>query len=220
MITQESDKKIELLKKMKVEKILSEGFWLTCNYDYGDTLTVEKMKKNFSNCVDDLIKPIENNSSTKQIRSIIKRNLFLLNRYDFDTKDAEHIAETYFEIGEIVGVDVRFIDRWVYGFFIYTLIQLQRLRNKEKIIETLSQQCLDCKTPLQTFILKKDFNIKSSKYVIIRCNHCNGYNLLSLGDSIKHLRFGNYKFEEKLYTNEYSYEQALQRLEQIRHFRK
>jgi hypothetical protein len=44
--------------------------------------------------------------------------------------------------------------------------------------------------------------------------------LFSTGPNVKELKFGNYKFIEQLDKKEFTEEQAKQRLEQIKYFRK
>jgi hypothetical protein len=109
----------------------------------------------------------------------------------------------------------------MYGIILGTLIKISTLfKRPRKVLETLSQECSNCKTALDTFILERGDEIPDLCWDIIQCDSCNEFNLLNKGPHIRQLRFGNYRWVEQLSKDEFNEEQAIVRLEQIKYFRK
>ena len=94
------------------------------------------------------------------------------------------------------------------------------IKGKEKVIETLSQNCTKCKSNLETFILEKDDEIPDSDFLIVKCKSCCEYNLIDKGPKIKRLKFGEYELTEQLSRKDFDLESAKIRLKQIQYFRK
>jgi hypothetical protein len=99
-------------------------------------------------------------------------------------------------------------------------MKIQKFLRPEKIIDILKVPCANCQTQLETLILSKEKGIPETSWTIVKCKNCSELNLLSNGPDVKEVRFGNYELVEYLRMDEFTREQALVRLEQIKHFRK
>jgi Domain of unknown function (DUF4844) len=174
-----------------------------------------------NSCADNLIQAMKAHSSAKQLKSILKTSLANLNRSDYDTEEREFIVDLFHELATIVNVDFNNnLNKWLYGLVLTTLTKLQSNLRPDRIVETLKQPCTSCGTQLETHILGKADGIPETSWFIGKCNNCGELNLISLGPNIKETRFGNYQWIDQLHKEEYTYEHALTRLEQIKTFRK
>jgi hypothetical protein len=99
-------------------------------------------------------------------------------------------------------------------------MKIQKFIRPERIVETLRQPCTKCETDLETYVLRKEKGLAATSFLIVKCNNCEELNLIADKPDIKELRYGNYTYVETLHTDDYSYEQALLRMEQIKVFRK
>lgn len=157
----------------------------------------------------------------KKARQILTSALSQLNSFDFDREEKEFIVDIFHELATIVGVDINSrLNRWLYGAFLATFISIMLFLRPERIVETLRQPCTQCSTPLETHILRKQSGIPDHQWMVVRCSQCNELNLLSTGPNIKEYRYGNYQPVDSLSKEEYTYEQAMTRLQQIKYFRK
>jgi hypothetical protein len=175
----------------------------------------------FNNTADELINALNTNSSSKQLFKILKSNLSLFRKQHYDTEEKEFIVDVFFELSEIVEVDIKdHLNKWLYGSLLVSLMKIQKILKPERIIETLLQPCTKCEVELETHILKKIEGIPEGDWLIAKCNNCGEFNLIILGSGISESRFGNYQWVDTLRRDEYNYEHALNRLEQIKFFRK
>lgn len=180
-----------------------------------------KLTQLFNSSANNLINAVNSNSSSRQLKFILKQDLSKFNKLDYDTEEKEFICDLFHELSTIINIDFKDdLNKWLYGSVLTTLLKLKNILNSEKIVETLKQPCANCGTQLESYILKKENGIPQSSYYVARCKNCKELNLLSCGPNIKQLKFGNYEYVETLSTSEYTYEQALVRLEQIKIFRK
>ncbi|WP_181885265.1 DUF4844 domain-containing protein [Pontibacter diazotrophicus] len=174
-----------------------------------------------NSCLESLIHVIEKSSSEKSIKRALKAGIQSIDKSALDTEEKEFVADYFYQISQTVGVDFKNeLNSWLYGSFLTTLMKLKEMVNPERIVETLSQDCTKCETPLETFILKKEEGIPDYEWEIVQCNNCGEYNLLEKGPNIKMSRKGNYEYVEHIRKDEFTFEQAKTRLEQIRYFRK
>ena len=174
-----------------------------------------------NSCLELLIGVIEDSYSEKSIKRALKAGLKSIDKSALDTEEKEFVADYFYRISQTVDVDFKNeLNSWLYGSFLTTLMKLKEMVNPEKIVETLSQGCTKCGTPLETFILKKEEGIPDYQWEIVQCNNCKDYNMLEMGPDIKIARKGNYEYVEHIRKDEYTIEQAKTRLEQIRYFRK
>lgn len=141
---------------------------------------------------------------------------------DFDSEEREFICEYFSQLSQIVSVDIADkLNGWLYGKGLNTLLKVMSLfKAKEKVVETLTQECTGCSSKLETFIVQKQEGIPDYAWTIIKCKSCSEYNLLSVGPNVKQYRFGEYTPDENLPKAEYTEEKARLRLEQIKYFRK
>ena len=98
------------------------------------------------------------------------------------------------------------------------MLRQREVKRKNKKI--LSQDCTKCKSKLETYIIRMQEGIPDYSWKIIQCDNCKEYNLLSTGPNIKELKFGNYKLIEQLSKQDFTEEEAVIRLNQIKVFRK
>jgi len=175
----------------------------------------------FDKCTDQLIKVINERSLPKHLKDILKSELLNLNKSDYDTEEKEFICDLFSGLAAIVNVDIRDnLNKWLYGVFLTTLMKIQKVIRQERIIETIRHSCIKCETKLETHILRKEDGIPETSWLVAKCNNCGEFNLLSHGPNLKETRFENYQLVDTLLMKEYTYDQALTRLEQIKYFRK
>jgi len=182
----------------------------------------EKLESLFNRCASALINGVKSGFNIKQLKNILKAELKNFKSFDYDTEEKEFICDYFAELSKIVEVDFKEnLNSWLYGSVLNTLFRATSfLKGKEKVVETLSQDCTKCGAKLETFILRKEIGIPDYSWNIIQCNSCNEYNLFSGGPDIKQLKFGEYTLTEQLEKSEYNEEEAMTRLKQIKFFRK
>jgi hypothetical protein len=174
-----------------------------------------------NSCLASIINDIAESGSEKRILKTLKAGLKRIDKSALDTEEKEFVADYFYQISQIVDLDFKNeLNSWLYGSFLSTLIRLKEIVNPERIVETLSQDCTQCNSRLETFVTKKEKGIPDYQWEIVQCNDCGEYNLLEMGPDIKMARKGNYKYVEPIRKDEFTFEQAKTRLEQIRYFRK
>lgn len=205
----------------KLDKF-STSAWEKRGLNPSDSEMCNRLQNLFNDCADNLIEATNSDFKPRQIKSILKSWLDSVNSSDYDTEEREFICDYFDQLSKIVSVDFKDnLNSWLYGKVLNTLFKVTSFfKGKDKIIETLSQNCTKCGSKLETFIIRKEEGIPDYNWTIIQCNNCDEFNLLSTGPNIKELRFGNYKSIEQLPKTEYTEEQANVRLEQIKFFRK
>ena len=175
----------------------------------------------FDLCADNLINASNDEYSSGHLKSVLKAGLNSFNKLDYDTEEREFICDLFHELATIVNVKFnKNLNKWLYGSVLTTLMKIQKVLKPVKIVRTLMQPCTKCGTQLETHILRKEEGIPETSWLVVKCNNCNELNLLSTGPNVKETRFGNYQWVDTLRMDEYNYDQALTRLEQIKFFRK
>ena len=163
-----------------------------------------------NSCVEKLISALDTNTTSTQVKTILKTELSKTDKVNYDTEENEFICELFYELATITKVDIkRNLNKWLYG-------DLAEFLKPQKNLETLTQPCSNCGTKLESYITQKEIGIPDSSWFIVKCANCKELNLLSPGPDIKELNFGNYEFIETLTKEQYSYDQAQARLEQIK----
>ena len=211
----------DLLAFKKLNKF-SFSAWKERYLNPSSTRMCLKLDDLFNTLTDDLIEESKVNFKSAKYKSILKKGLSRFNVSDYDTEEREFICFYFIQLSKIVSVDFQHhVNTWMNGIILSTAFKIYSLfKRKEKAIENLSQICTDCGSKLEVYILERQEGIPDNVYMIIRCNVCSGYNLLSVGPNIKKMQFGNYKFIEQLMKSEFTEEQAKARLEQVRLYRK
>jgi hypothetical protein len=175
----------------------------------------------FNDCASGLITKLESRTKTSLLKLYLKSSLRSLNKRDYDTEEKEFICDLFMEMADIIHVDIkRMLNRWLYGYLLVFLLDLMKLIRPERVLASFKKNCSTCNAELELQVLKKGERGIPAMWMIMQCKVCNGYELLSDGEDSKMTRFVNCHSVEDLPQDEYSYEQALIRLEQVRYFRK
>ena len=219
-----TDKQTTLDKLIAFRKLdkFSTSAWEERGLNPSDSEMCNRLQNLFNDCADNLIEATNSDFKSRQLKSILKSWLDSVNSSDYDTEEREFICDYFDQLSKIVSVDFKDnLNSWLYGKVLNTLFKVTSFfKGQDKIVETLSQDCTQCSSKLETFITRKEEGIPDYSWTIIQCNNCKEFNLLSTGPNVKELRFGNYKSIEQLPKTEYTEEQANVRLEQIKFFRK
>ncbi|MFI8606692.1 DUF4844 domain-containing protein [Cellulophaga baltica] len=180
------------------------------------------MSLGVNNCCESLIQDCEQNKNDRVFKRTLKNGLKSIDKNQLDTEEKEFVCDCFHELANIVSVDTNNdLNSWMYGSFLSGIMSISKaFKGKEKIIETLSQKCTKCANELETFISRKEEGIPDYAYDVVKCKNCGEFNLIDKGPNIKSLRFGEYEPIEQLRKDEYNLEQAKERLEQIKHWRK
>jgi hypothetical protein len=213
--------KFDKLLSFKQRDKFSQSAWYDRGLNPSSSELCQKLTTLFNSCVDNLIEAINNKYSSRQLKSVLKAGLSSFNKLHYDTEEKEFICDLFRELATIIEIDFKDnVNKWLYGSALTTLMKIQKVLNPEKIVQTLQQPCSKCGTQLETHILKKENGIPETSWLVAKCNNCEEFNLISHGPNVKETRFGNYQWVDTLRMEEYTYEQALTRLEQIKYFRK
>ncbi len=202
----------------KQREKFSKAAWNDRGLNPSSTELCNQLTNLFNSCVDNLIKAINQDYSDRQLKSVFKTDLNSFNKLDYDTEEREYISDLFHELATIVNVDFKdILNKWLYGS---TLTTLMKIKKPEGIVKTLRQPCTKCEMELETFILRIEEGIPDTSWFVAKCNNCGELNLISPGPNVKEIRFGNYQWVDTLSKDEYTSEQALTKLEQIKFFRK
>ena len=218
---QTEQNQVDKLLLFKQRDKFSQSAWNDRGLNPSSTKLCNQLTRLFDACADNLIRAVDDKSSSRQLKSVLKSGLTNFNKLDYDTEEKEFICDLFHELATIVNVDFNEnLNKWLYGSVLTTLMKIQKVLKPEKIVKTLNQPCTKCETKLETFILRMEEGIPDISWFVAKCNNCGELNLISPGPNVKETRFGNYQWVDTLSKDEYTYEQALTRLEQIKFFRK
>jgi hypothetical protein len=192
--------KSDQLKYLLEKNKFSDSEWGKRGLNPSSSELCEYLENNLNSCLNSLMNCIENKALQKELKKNLSINLGSLNKSNLDTEEKEFICDYYNDISKIVEVDFKNeLNNWLYGKLLNSLIKITELiKGKEKIIETLLQNCTKCTSKLETFILEKDEEIPDSSFFIVKCKSCGEYNLIDKGSKIKRLKFGEYELTEQL----------------------
>ncbi len=218
----EKQANLDKLSAFRKRDKFSTSAWEERGLNPSDSEMCNRLQNLFNDCADNLTEAINLDFKPRQLKSILKNSLDSINSSDYDTEEREFICDCYDQLSKIVSVAFKDnLNSWLYGKVLNTLFKVTSFfKGQDKVLEALAQDCTKCSLKLETFIIRKEQGIPDYSWIVIQCNNCNEYNLLSTGPNIKELRFGNYKSIEQLPKTEYTEEQANVRLEQIKFFRK
>jgi hypothetical protein len=214
----DKEKKLaELHTFLKRDKFSAEA-WDERGLNPSDSAICEKLAFLFNNTAEALIEAVNADKSQRYIKETLKKSLKNFIRSDYDTEEREFVVDLFAELSFIVGVSIKDnLSAWLYGRVLTFLMKI--FRKKERVLDVISQDCQNCGSKLETFIIQRDPKIGDMDWMIVQCNSCKAYNLIQAGTGIKQLRFGNYRYVETLSKQEYTPEQAILRFEQIKTFR-
>lgn len=171
----------------------------------------------FNNCADKLIDAVRNDDSDKQLEALLQSQLSTFRPEDYDTEEREFICELFFELSQLLNIE--FGDKlmqWLYGEELADLIKEKAVMNPPTALDIIRQTCLACGTALDAFIMQKEEGIPDFSWNIIQCNNCKDYTLVSYGPNVKMVQHDNYITVEQLPKEEFTFEQAKARLEQVK----
>ncbi|MBO9660716.1 MAG: DUF4844 domain-containing protein [Chitinophagaceae bacterium] len=175
----------------------------------------------FNECASNLILKLESGTKRSLLKLYLKSSLRSLNKYDYDTEEREFIFDLFMELAHITGVDIRrLMNRWLYGYMLVFLLELVKFFRPERVLESSKDNCSTCNAEMEVQVLKRGGSVLQATWIIMQCRSCNGYDLQSGKDNSKLTRYINCNPVEYLPKEEYSHEQAVIRLEQVRYFRK
>ncbi|NDV70089.1 hypothetical protein [Dysgonomonas sp. 25] len=199
-------------------------------------------------CVGELLDVVEQDASDRQKKSILIRYLkYLRGMRIIETEEREYVTHEFYELSQIVGVNVSFhLNRVIYGLFMIIATKALKVlyfwrRPKERgesdngrIREEFEITCTDCQYKMLGDAAFYESDTQNDVWlgkVIVECPVCGTYNLVFFEDREGYHGFvqGDYRVIEDLDTwprEDYSQkmhwtrEQAEQRLQQIKYWRK
>ena len=213
--------KIDKLRAFTLRDKFSTEKWEERGLNPSSYELCQNLNTIFNSVVVELIGLINNGRADKELKSALKVNLKKINKNEFDTEERDFICDLFFELGDILEVDIKSeLNKWQYGVLFSNILKLSKRLNPERVIETIQQPCTNCGFQLESQITEKEEGIPDASWIVAKCNNCNELNLLSMAPNIKQLKFANYQWVETLSKEQYNSEQALIRLKQIKFFRK
>ena len=211
----------ELQKFLEKDKF-SSSEWEQRGLNPSSFELCQNMNELLNDCCQNLIELSENGATNKAFKKELKNGLSAFNKSEYDTEEKEFICDYFLELSQIVDVNLKDeLNKWLYGSLLNGIMKVASIfKGSPNVIETLSQDCTNCNSKLETFITKKEEGIPDFAFDIVKCNSCDEFNMIDKGPNIHSLTFGEYQLVEQLQKTEYTEEQAKIRLEQIKHWRK
>jgi hypothetical protein len=212
---------IDKLVEFKQRDKFSVKAWKDKGLNPSDDELCQKLTLLFNTAADNLMNAIHLKYSGRQLKATLKNELYRFNKLEYDTEEKEFICALFYELSTITNIEFKdHLNSWLYGYFLSTLLKIKNLLNPERIIDTIKQPCTNCGTQLESYVMKKEKGIPDHGWYVVKCDQCKALNLLSCGADIKQIKFGNYEYVETLTNEDYTPEEAMVRLEQIKYFRK
>lgn len=214
--------KIDALTEFRARDKFSTESWNKRGLNPSDDIICEMLHTRFYYTATELLDSLKKERPKRKLKTILRQRLGTFNKYDYDTEEREYIAVLFFEISNILEIDFRRkLNCWLYGIIVMALMDIHSLfKRPEKNIVVHEQQCVKCKMSLT---LSTDANGKKSTgfdyWIISKCFNCNGYNLIDNDYKLKSYALNSQPVEH-LSKEEFTFEQAMIRLEQLSYFRK
>jgi len=216
-MSQQDQSQLNALLKFKTRDKFSTSSWNERGLNPSSDEISSFLNDLFNSCANQLINAINNGASKKQLLEVLKSNLLLFNRMDYDTEEREFICSLFEELSKNINVDFSSnLNKWLYGSLSTTLSKILNIFHSTKVIDTLTQPCNACGIQLESYIIKTESGIPETDWLIVKCNNCGEFNLVSVGPGVKELKFGNYQWIENVRMEEFTYEQAIARVNQIK----
>ncbi|WP_400191228.1 hypothetical protein [Hymenobacter sp. B81] len=184
-----------------------------------DDSLCRELNAKFNACAQDLLGvPV----GGQQFKRVLQIHLTGFSRATLDTEEREFVCDYFSYLADLGGVNISaMLNSFLYGSLMGGLLKVAAIfRKKEQVLESISEPCTNCQMPLRTDVVSRSEEGPDTSWLIVRCNSCNGFSLLTLGPNIQQVRFGNYALIESLSSEDYTLEKAQTRLQQIRYFRK
>lgn len=162
----------------------------------------------FNQCANRLL-----TSNKEDYKKCLHHHQKKINSVDYDTEEREYIVHYFFILSEICSIDFKeALVTWMYGEGVFDQAKPQ----KRLLVEIIANSCTNCDGALDTEIVERQKGIPDFAYTIVKCKDCEELNMIDLGPEIKQYSFGNYTVEAQLPKTEYSWEQALEELNQMK----
>ncbi|MBS1663741.1 MAG: DUF4844 domain-containing protein [Bacteroidetes bacterium] len=209
------------LVKFQERNLFSVDAWHARGVNPSADNVSQELTTFFHDCAGALAEEVTAGKPPRQLKKVLTDALDQLDKFRYDTEEREFIADLFKELGDIVGVDIRnAITGWMYGPLLVILQVILRFLRPERVVAVLHQTCTQCHSSLDLKIMRKKPGIPDAQWLVVRCKHCQELNLLSPGPEAAEMRFGQFEWVDTLSKDDYTYEQALVRMEQIKYFRK
>lgn len=204
----EKEQIIEKLIDFKNHDKFSDEAWEERGLNPSDENICNQLNVIFDETTQELVENLNSGVESNALHETVKKNLNAIDHLGFDTEEREFICDLFFELAEIMSIDISSdLQNWMYG----SDFPPPQIEPSER---TLSQICQGCGANLETFIQQTDPTVPDHCWFIIQCNKCKTHSLLDIGPGVKRLSFGNYKQIEMLLKSQYNILQANDKLEQ------
>lgn len=205
---------------------------------------LEKYQDYVDGCVTELIESVENDTTDREKKIILNRYLKYLRQMGIcETVEREYVTQEFYELSQIVGVNVSFqLNRVIYGFSLtlFSTImsklrpQPKKIEQDDGIVESFEVVCEECQYSMlgrAAFYESEHHNDIWIGKAIVECPVCGEYNLVFFEDREGYQGFvdGDYRVIEDLdawptdHPSQKKYwtkEDAEQRLQQVKYWRK
>lgn len=222
MSLKEKDKILDELGELAEMDKFSYEKWYDRGLNPSDDDVIKYMNDRLNLCLAEIILEISKDTiKEKYIRRTLITGLRRIRRIDLDTEEAEFIADYFDLISKIIGFKIaNEIMKWLYGPFVFYLLKIGGFfKRKDKILYQKQQPCSKCGNAI-VLAVKKEGGENTGNWIIGKCTNCHEYNLIESFPNSKSVTFTDFYPEEYLSKQEYSLENAKQRLEQIKYWRK
>lgn len=222
MTIKEKDKILGELGDLAEMDKFSYQQWNDRGLNPSDDDVIKYMNDRLNLCLAEIILELcKHTTKEKRIKSILVTGLKRFKRIDLDTEEAEFVADYFDLISKIIGIKVsNEIMKWLYGPFVFYFLKVAHFFKKEsKIVYQKQQPCSKCGNVI-VFTVKKESSEGAGKWIIGKCTNCQEYNLIESFTNSISVTYTNFYPEEYLSKQEYSSENANQRLEQKKYWGK
>jgi len=180
------------------------------------------MEDNINTCTESLIHLVKQKSNKWKLRNGLINGLYLFRKSDYNSDERQLICTYFDSLSSILKINIDFrLNSFTFSWLSAVFLSIVTvLIFKDHFVDNHIHNCETCGAKLESLILEKDYNLKDSGYIIVKCYICGNYNLIELCPEIKRFKSRNYELIEIFSGNNHNQEQAKIRFEQIRLFRK
>lgn len=209
-----------LTKYRQKEKIISSrwGFFDFEELDKEVCLSIEKTINDFTDAMIDLV---NKHANTREIKKEIKKRLSVIKKKPFIQNEPYITSECLKQVCRILSVNFdNTLERWGFGWNVFFLYKVKRAIGRFGVKEIKQYICCNCDFLLEVIVYRRTSEFIEPCYDIIRCKLCKEFNLVDEIPNFKVAGLTGMAWIEQLPKKDYTYEEALVRLEQLRFFRK
>lgn len=221
MSSSDFDKRVLIAEKLiafKERDKFSAGAWGERGLQPSDIGLSNTLQQVFDQCSEDLLEGINNNLSKRALRSTIVSALKKIDKDELDTEEKETVAELMFELSNIVEVDIKDkLNSWLYGALMSTFIKAGKILSSLKgPFPTVIQPCTKCRAELKLLIKRRNPDMPSFSFDVLKCDQCGELNLFDRQPGIGLFNYENATIVEHLDRKKYTKEQALIKMEEMK----